>query len=342
MSSGVRNQPHQLSVALLRVACCLAVIILHTSVPVVFAHGSAGWINWWAGMFLNAATRVAVPIFVMISGGLALNHTKEPARQYWQKRLRRLGLPLLFWTPWYLLFFHFVRGDSLSLQSIAQRLIFSEQYEHLYFLVLLLQLALITPWLRNVLQRRTRQEHLAICVAATLLSLIWQPKQFMPLTWVPYVSYYLWGGYINKYAPSALRRVSYLGVYLVAVVVMAVATRFATIRGVTDNLYFLRYNSPTVLVASWALFAYVRTTLEKTLKQWPATRQERLIDLSHDTLGVYLIAPTVLVVLQSGQPSPALVPMLVTACATTALSWIVVRLFRSAVYLIHHERIAAQ
>ena len=56
---------------ILRVIACLCVILIHSSSQYVVKE--VGSLNFWTGNIIDGFSRVAVPIFVMISGALLLN-----------------------------------------------------------------------------------------------------------------------------------------------------------------------------------------------------------------------------------------------------------------------------
>ncbi len=280
--------------ALLKVGACVAVVILHASVPVIFSHGATGWGDWWIGMFLNALSRFAVPVFIMISGALSLNLSATDSTSFLHRRAHRiLPLTLIFVTA-YLLFFHLLRGDALTINSIWQRVVMSEQYEHLYFLFLLIQLWALTPWFW--LFFKGPKQHLLVNLIGltTLVTLVWQPRQFMPLLFVPYISYYLWGGYLWKHRVNLVRH-SWLApkwlvsTYLLSALSMAIITRWLTVYQVTDNLFFLKYQSPLVMISALAIFTS-SLHLTKLLQKY---RPILALAQGH-TLAIYLLSPAVL------------------------------------------------
>ena len=86
----------------IRILGTVAVVIGHVadmslySLPVL----SPGWwtCNWW-----DSATRWAVPVYIMLSGSLLLDPARgEPPGVFYRKRLARLGVPLVFWSAFFM------------------------------------------------------------------------------------------------------------------------------------------------------------------------------------------------------------------------------------------------
>src|SRR5437868_4695382 len=88
-----------------RVIGTVAVICQHV------AHRSTLVAPWnpesptrWSIMALEAACRWAVPVFVMLSGALLLDpDRKETPKAFYRKRFWRVGIPLVFWSTFYVL-----------------------------------------------------------------------------------------------------------------------------------------------------------------------------------------------------------------------------------------------
>ncbi len=118
---------------LARIAACIAVVAIHSVglSPATLHHGPIA--AWWAEHIVDSFVIWAVPLFVMISGAILLNRQIEQPNTFYKKRLWRVGLPILMWVPVYILFYHFIRGDSITVSALFNRFLHG-QYDHLYFL----------------------------------------------------------------------------------------------------------------------------------------------------------------------------------------------------------------
>src|SRR5258708_11246214 len=118
----------------LRIVAAVAVVAVHSATTVVGAYGKVSGSEWWLANTIDAASRWAVPIFVMISGAVILDPAKyEGLATFYKKRLKRILLPLAFWIVVYAIANHFFRGDPLSVMFVLKRILFDQPYEHLYF-----------------------------------------------------------------------------------------------------------------------------------------------------------------------------------------------------------------
>lgn len=101
----------------LRILAILAVILIHTTTRTLEATGYALQETRFT-LFLNQASRFAVPLFFMISGFvLELNyHTKEKYLIFLKKRLGRIIVPYIFWSVIYY-YFIYIQGRNLNFLS---------------------------------------------------------------------------------------------------------------------------------------------------------------------------------------------------------------------------------
>src|SRR5690242_6425687 len=85
-----------------RVLGTIAVVVGHCCDMVVFSP-QAPLTEWWVCNLVDAASRWAVPVYVMLSGALLLDpHRSEAPSEFYSKRLARLGLPIVFWSAFYM------------------------------------------------------------------------------------------------------------------------------------------------------------------------------------------------------------------------------------------------
>ncbi|MGL5786670.1 MAG: acyltransferase [Bacteroidales bacterium] len=151
---------------LLRVLACFLVVTAHASDPFV-AQFDNNRFEFLSGAFWGSALRPCVPLFVMMSGVLLLP-VKMDMTTFYSKRMKRIVIPLIFWSlisP--LLYFFYLNfgGETSSpnivmsdhsLSSTLTKLgtfVFNFSYTtiplwYLYMLVgLYLFMPVINPWL---------------------------------------------------------------------------------------------------------------------------------------------------------------------------------------------------
>lgn len=134
---------------LVRLAATLAVVMIHVSSG--YLPGGSG------GYFLNQLSRFAVPLFFAVSGAslLAAYGPELKPGPFYRGRLRKVLVPYVLWTGFYLLAsYHFSPGamaEPAFWQDFAKYLFLG--IDHLYFIVIIMQLYLLYPLLLKLYHR---------------------------------------------------------------------------------------------------------------------------------------------------------------------------------------------
>lgn len=130
----------------LRVVACIMVVVIHVSNYYSRGYG-LGEVNNASYIFsiiTNVISRIAVPIFFMISGSLLVDETLLV-----KKSLRRVGntlWALVVWSAIYYIWNYLYRGRVYDF-----RLIFAEPVKaHLWFLYAIIGMYLVLPFLQNM------------------------------------------------------------------------------------------------------------------------------------------------------------------------------------------------
>jgi surface polysaccharide O-acyltransferase-like enzyme len=85
-----------------RILGTVAVVIGHVSDMTLYASVPLSH-DWWVCDWWDAATRWAVPVYIMLSGSLLLDPARgETPGVFYRKRLARLGVPLVFWSAFFM------------------------------------------------------------------------------------------------------------------------------------------------------------------------------------------------------------------------------------------------
>src|SRR5438045_2090900 len=101
---------YNLSADLIRVVAGFMVVAIHISTIFVNYGPLFKTPDWWVANFLDSASRVAVPLFVMLSGMLLLNDKQYSTKEFFSKRLKRVAIPMAAWVTifylWKIFYFH--------------------------------------------------------------------------------------------------------------------------------------------------------------------------------------------------------------------------------------------
>lgn len=273
-----------------RIVAVLGVIAIHTwSVGYDLELGSTGW---WTANILVSASRWAVPVFVMISGGLLLGKS-EPAAAFYRKRLLRVGIPVVFWITAYFVFRATFLEERLTADTVIRDVALARPFTHLYFLYIIVGLYVATPLLRYFTTQTSRR---AVSIAAAVLLLIPAVESMLPYSigsgggvtgltyWVTFLGYYLAG-----YALSGLRlRGSWRFAWAIFALLAAQAVLAYLVGGTDWRAYPAGYFSVLVIPAALVIYGVCAREIDE-----PRTHT-LLAEMGVATFGVFLVHEMVL------------------------------------------------
>ncbi|HSK26997.1 MAG TPA: acyltransferase family protein [Jiangellales bacterium] len=328
---------------LARVVAIGAVVLVHVLAPAV--NGTfveEGTSSWWLANALNAASRWCVPVFLMVSGALILDPRRvERPRDFYRKRMTRIGIPLVVWTVVYLAFRRWFLAEPVGLTDAGRDVLSGTPFLQLYFLFVLLGLYLIAPFLRIVLRHTTRRMQAGFAAVMLGLGVVDQAAATLAgvgganaaTRFLPFAGYFVAGWVLRDMALD--RRIVRIAAaaFVASVVVTAALTGLTTVPSGwgAGGRYLYGFLSPPVIVMSVSALVLLRS-----LGQRLGTRHGgRLTALSGLTFGVFLVHPLVLYPLQSAWPlPPELVPFTavmvvhwaLTTAAALAITWVLLRI----------------
>lgn len=143
----------------IRVFASFCVILLHAASPYANNFGKE---EWFVAVVYDGLAQSCVPLFLMITGHLLLNH--EGSRQVvLKKRIARILTPLLFWTMFFMAW-RFLYRENFNFSFYAiYTLAISPIYYHLWFLYALAGLYLLLPLLQLIF-RNAEKKHLILYI----------------------------------------------------------------------------------------------------------------------------------------------------------------------------------
>jgi len=286
----------------LRILSIYAVVTGH--VTIWMTQGAEPFsFNWWLGCWIFFMCVCSIPVFVMVSGALLLDDSRnESAAAFYRRRLYRVGIPLVVWSVFYLAVRKFVHHEQLTAGSVAGLILGADVYYHLWFLYMIPGLYLITPFLRRFVRNRSRRQRILAIVTILFLSgiysqlniLFWHNHRTIFTVFIPYIAYYLCGYELHYIDPRKIPS-KYLAVAVIAcaLYIAAFSGVFIERRGGVETDFVFGFFSLPVVVMSIAVFwaAYLRSLTAKPLEgigktavQWVAST----------TLGIYVMHPILL------------------------------------------------
>ncbi len=333
---------------LARVLAILAVVVVHETSATVGGRGAGdpATAAWWTANVLDSASRWCVPVFLMVSGALLLDprRTDRP-RDFYRRRLGRVGIPLVVWTVVYLAFRSLYLGDDLDAGQAARDVAAGTPFLQLYFLYVLVVLYLLTPFLRLVVRHATHRMQGAFAAVLLGLGALDQVlSSFLDVggasaatRFLPYAGYFTLGWMLRDITLTR-RQVRFAAAAFVGSVAATAGLVAATAIGIgwgSPGRYVYGYLSPTVVVMSVAALVLLRAW---GLRNPPGSRYapgRRTAALSALTFGVYLVHPLFFYPLNRLWPAPeawlgyvgvTLAHLVLTVAGSLVLTWVILRI----------------
>lgn len=295
---------------LLRIIASFCVILIHCR---IYDQGS-DWTNQDASLlisnFYGIISRWAVPCFVMLSGMMFLNGSKEiPMKTLYSKYILRMAISYLFWSVVYTLFnLSFEAGDSLK-----ERVLYIYNYLfcgelHMWYILMIIGLYVASPVIKYIVNNAPKQLiHYWIAAMFVFVSVI----PFVSDLGVFYVSsvvkflntyidiqflcgytlYYVLGFYFARYELSKkVKNIIYiLGAcgFLYCVAVLIVLKYFINL-----DMGALSYMYPNIIFMSCSVLLLFKDHVSKI--EFKERTQRFIVNLSKLTYGIFLIHVLVL------------------------------------------------
>lgn len=264
LSSVPRGASHQEPrFVVMRALAILLVVYIHSSGDLADAmtREDASFLMH-CGEHVRQLVHVAVPVFVMLSGALLLGKS-EPPSVFYLKRLKRVLIPFLVWSPVIYVLECYKTHTHLSVSSLGEllwQIISSGTHAIHWYVYLIVSLYLLTPYLRVVVQHVSLRMLSLLCGLALFWYFVGNLVPGVRLArgwcfpWCVYFFYFL-AGYIVRslllrpHAPhesGARRRVSVLlgGLLVLLTVLIEPAFREWSIVSASVGVFVLLINVP--------------------------------------------------------------------------------------------------
>ena len=294
---------------LIRTIAIVGVILLHASNDLTIQQMNQLEIFRWTTVdFYQSIGRIGVPLFIMLTGALLLQPSKnEGLSVFFKKRWARIGLPWIFWGGAYFAWDFLVEHQAFTSSAIIQGILNGPYYQF-WYLYMLLGLYLLTPILRIFLAHadQTIIKYFVILwflgVAIIPFFGLFTTYQLSSnvFTIAGYVGYFVLGTYLLtvQIRRSTLSIFMILGIALTAIGTYVLA---ATVGG-AETYFFQDYFSPTLILASVMVFLLILTIQPLSVqKVIPPSSGNKLIKvISENSLSLFLFHVMILLSLQRG------------------------------------------
>jgi surface polysaccharide O-acyltransferase-like enzyme len=317
-------------VDLIRTLAIVGVVLLHAT-----NDFSPDIMNpWFVARWLTVDVyqcigRIGVPLFVMLSGALLLQPSKnERLSTFFKKRWVRVGIPFLFWGAIYFVWIYFTQPDKVVNANFIFQGYLSPQgntpYLQFWYVYMLAGLYLLTPILRVIIAHASDRTIWYFMVlwfagAAILPTITFFTNYSLNadvFTITGWVGYYILGLYLLK--PRIPRLL--IGAFMVmGISLSAIGTVYVSwTYGGGTSYFFQEYFSPTLILAAVMAYMLLNTVKMPSYRAnqcqsapnavasadvdiaKPSIPQRLLHVISENTFAIFMLHLIVLETLQKG------------------------------------------
>lgn len=284
-----------------RLAAAFAVVLLHVAGARLIRENVSGFNFMWAAFF-DCATRWSVPLFIMLSGMLFLNHKKKlNIKTLYTKNILRLVTAFVFWSFLYNFYSAYISLREVKAAIFAALKNVHNGAMHLWFMFVIIGLYIILPFVKRMCENMTKREAEGFILLSMVLTFL--PKTLSSFeVFEPFIAYldkfeinfaagyvglFVAGWYIDHFDHSKdFRFMSYI-LGLAGFFYMLVATMyFSIVRGIVAD-EFMSFKSLSAFLMAFAVMMFFKSVFgRRTFKR---RTNSNLAFYSKYTFGIYLI-----------------------------------------------------
>ena len=287
---------------LCRILGCLAVLVIHAGAE-IYHELPLESASFAAVNFISTAVRGGVPLFFMLSGVLLLGREELELKHFFRRHILRLTGIFCLWSLLYALL-RLAIGSLHGAREFFMALV-SGHY-HLWFLPAMVLCYLFMPPVHAALHGKKLDGRYLVALFLFLgiilanCNLTPDPAYILnrftrnfSLDYLPYLGYAVWGWWLDRHEFSRKTlRLAPLAYLLVTLAAAAGNHWYSAYKQTADGWLFSYFSLPSFLQAT-LVFCFCLALKGRSFR-----KQRQLAALSDATLGVYLIHPLLLDLLE--------------------------------------------
>ncbi len=257
----------------LRIFAAYLIVLLHLSVNYI-SKFDLNSVSWWISDALSAASRIGVPIFVMITGAFLLDEKKEiTVRIIVKKYIFKAALIFSVTSVFYAAVYYLgVTGETVpfSKREFLKSIVIG--HYHLWYLYMIAGLYLLTPIFRSFVKNAEKGEVLFFIAVSATFNFVFVLNRYVfhfiffheigekmaISTLIGYAGYYVAGWYLSH---IDLKGKIVAGIYTAAVlsyVIAILGTGYISAKQNTLNIVLYTNYSLTIFCMSTAIFLFFK------------------------------------------------------------------------------------
>ena len=154
------SRKYNLCFDVLTILACLMVVYFHCN-GVIYNYSDT--LSWKLSVVMRCVVYSAIPVFFMLSGAKLMNYrSRYTTKEYAKKRLKRVGIPFLFWNLFYVLYnvVSLPKQSYSSAKEFISQFLNSEFQPRFWFFWPLFAVYLAIPVISLVLEAENHRKYL--------------------------------------------------------------------------------------------------------------------------------------------------------------------------------------
>lgn len=295
---------YNISVDFIRVLAIIGVVAIHTFNSVYERPDFFNGLTWWFSIVVNSASRICIPLFIMISGYLLIGKD-EPFKIIFKRIINRLIVPLFAWT-----IITYVASNPESISDIFTFTFYSRFFSgnvyYFYFLIILTGLYFVLPLLTNYVNNSSTKAQKFLGISFLMVGVIETAEEYFIRTcsvensftkWVPFTGFFLMGYLIGTNKIKVKNKKYLYMIYLIGLFLTVIFNYYFYSQGSVKiqqvnypgclshySDYYLSFN---VVIMALTAFTFLINIKLKMFKH--NFIKKAIYDLARASFGIYLI-----------------------------------------------------
>lgn len=243
------NKKREVYSDVLKIISIFMVILIHIISIYRGRYFSSTSIFFLLLSIIDSFTRVAVPIFFMITGTFMLQKKTDKYSTYFKKRVLKLLIPLLITSIFYYLYGNIRWGSYISVINFIRNFTNDTVQYHLWFMYVIIILYMLIPYLQVLVQNLDNKKLLNLIILLTILANGFNTiflfsnhyghsilEGFMLPSMFAYINYLFIGYYLSKNKLSKKNKIILSILAIISMCSMIIANRLYATTGIDDEM----------------------------------------------------------------------------------------------------------
>lgn len=289
----------KLNLDVLRIVACFLVIVNHTDNKMLLSLTPSK--SWFVSAFIFYICKVAVPLFIMISGAVLLGK-EESYKDLYKKRVLKTVLVILIFSFVYYIDKVRIDGAVFSLKEFWQSILHDPITNAYWYLYMYLGLIIMLPILRKLVKNMQTKDYLYClglwAVFMGVFPIVNHYLEYKSITYcfnIPiisvYVIYFIMGYFIeNKLDTKYFNKTILIICIILSIICIALSiglTYYDNIRDAENKLFMDNTEYITIAIPSISLFYIAKYV---NLKIGDRINGKIIVNIATHTFGIYLLS----------------------------------------------------